>query len=287
MKKRRYSIEVDGNEIIAETDGVQAHVNFKITIDAIGNRSLCDLTISNMTDTTVNSVFKRGAVISLRAGYSDNINYIFTGIIRNVFKGRDGATTSTQILARGGSLEKRLINVSLGKNSKLTTVLGSIADALGYNLVVTDSDFTDSIYTNGYAVTGDPMDLLNRLQTAWDFRYSIENDSLVVFKVETGRSLPVRKVNMINGLEGVPEVTEVGIDFTTRLDPKLKIGAKVEMDTTYKSFNFSGVYYPTQLQEFAGSGTYTIMSIVYNGDNYSNVWSVTCKCYSSKYVEIN
>lgn len=286
MRTRRYSIEIDDTEIIGETSGVQAHVNFNIQINAIGNVTLCDLSVSNLTETTVNTAFKKGAVLAFRAGYEDNINYIFRGIIRNVFRYRDGATTRTQIIARGGDLEKNIINVSLGMNSKLSTVLQSIADAMGYNLVITKSDFED-VYTTGYAVTGNPWSMLHKLAEAWDFKFAIENDSIVIFKVENGRSIPTRQVNMINGLEGVPEVTEVGVDFTTRLDPKLKIGAKVELDTSYKSFNFSGVYYPTQLQDFAGSGEYTIMKITYVGDNYSNTWSTQCKCYSAKYVEIN
>jgi hypothetical protein len=287
MKQRVFEIEVDDKIIIAENpSGVQARVQFDITVDALGNITLCDLNLSNMPEEIINSVFKRGAVLAIRAGYEDNIDYIFRGIIRNVFKGRETATTYTQILARGGDLEKKAINLALGQNVKLSEILQSLADALGYKLLVTKSDFTD-VYPTGYSMTADPYKMLKRLSLEWDFNWSIEQNNLVIFKVKTGRKAPTKIINMRSGLEGIPEVTDVGANFSVRLDPSIKIGNKIELDTKYKSFNFSGVYYPTPLQDVAGSGEYTIMKIVYSGDNYGQQWTTRCVGYDADYVEID
>lgn len=96
MKQRVYSIEVDGKEIIEETSsGEQFRVQFEVTVDALGAITLCDLTLTNLAKETINSTFKRGAILAIRAGYTDNIDYIFKGLIRNVFRGRQNATTTT------------------------------------------------------------------------------------------------------------------------------------------------------------------------------------------------
>lgn len=287
MKQRVYQVEVDDKIIVKETtSGVQCRVQFTVTIDALGHVTLCDLNLSNLAESTINAVFKRGAVLALRAGYNNNSDYIFRGIIRNVFRYRDGATTTTQILARGGDLEKSVINKALGKNALLSEILQSLADALGYPLLINKSEFSDK-YITGYSMTGDPYTYLDNLANAHEFNWAVEGNRLVVFKVATGRSQSVRTINMRSGLEGVPEVTEVGADFSVRLTPSIKIGERIELDTKYKSFNFSGVYYPTQIQDGAGVGEYTIMKIVHSGDNYGDAWSTRCTGYSAKFVVIN
>lgn len=286
MKQRVYQIEVNDKVIIAENaSGVQARVQFEITVDAVGNITLCDLNLSNLAESTINAVFNRGAVLAIRAGYEDNIDYIFRGIIRQVFRGRDGATTYTNILARGGELEKRMINKALGKNAQLAEILQTLADALGYKLIITKSQFAD-VYPTGYSMTGDPYKYLRDLAKSWKFDWSIENDSLVIFKVKDGRKAPKKIINMLNGLEGIPEVTDVGVNFSVRMDPSIKIGNKIELDTKYKSFNFSGVYYNNELQDVAGSGVYTVMKIVYSGDNYGQAWTARCVGYRADFVEV-
>jgi hypothetical protein len=279
MKQRVYQIEINDKVIIAEnSSGVQARAQFDITVNAVGNITLCDLNLSNLAESTISTAFKRGAVLAIRAGYEDNIDYVFRGIIRQVFRGRSGATTYTNILARGGNLEKNAINRALGENAKLSEILQELADALGYKLNITKSEFAD-VYPTGYSITQDPMKLLRDLAYSWNFYWSIENDSLVIFKVENGRKAPKKIINMQNGLEGIPEVTDVGVNFSVRMDPSIKIGSRIELDTKYKSFNFSGVYYNNQLQDAAGSGSYTVMEIVHSGDNYGQSWTTRVTSY--------
>ena len=191
MKQRVFQIEVDDRVLIAENpSGKQFRVQFDITVDALGHVTYCDFVISNLKEETINAMFKRGAVFAVRAGYVDNIDYIFRGIIRNVFRERDGADTNTRIIARGGDLEKSIINKSLGKNAQLSEILQSLADAMGYKLVINKSEFSDK-YITGYAMTGDPFNYLTRLATSHDFHWTIEANKLVVFKVAGGRNVPV------------------------------------------------------------------------------------------------
>lgn len=299
MKQRHFSLDIDGQVIIdtlngaafqpnVSGEGVQPYVAFDVTIDALGHVTYCDLSLANLAEETINVLFKRGAVIGLRAGYADNMDYIFTGIVRNVFRSREQSTTFTQIIARGGELSKNHINVSLGEKAKLSEIIKSISSAMGYPLVFTESEFTEE-YVTGYTMTGNPETALDKLARAHDFNWTVENERLIVFRVEQGRKSPTKTINMLNGLEGVPELTEVGVDFSVRMDPSIKIGARIELDTTYRSFNFSNVYYENPLQDISGSGEYTVMKITHSGDNGagSSTWTTRCSGYRSNYVSVS
>lgn len=299
IRKRAYAIEINDRTLIDTTDpaltdnenitaeGQQPHIEFDITIDALGHISLCDLSISNITQETSEAVFNIGSTLSFRCGYNDNIDYIFSGIIRNVFRYKDGATTTTQIIARAGKLRKSIINKSLGKNVKLSAIIKELSDAMGYALVFTKADFSD-VMVSGYSMTGDPWIILSKLAYAYKFSYSLENDKLVIFKTDSGRQIPKKTINIQSGLEGMPERTEVGIDFSVRIDPSIKIGMKVDLDTTYQSFNFSNVYYLENLLERFAQGDYTVMQIKHSGDNApsSNKWTTHVTGYLANRVSI-
>ena len=287
MRQRVYSVLIDGKELIEiNPSGVQARIQFEVTVDALGAITLCDMTLSNLKQETINYAFKRGAVLELIAGYEDNYGYIFKGVIRNVFKGRNVATTTIQVLARGGALEKGVVNISLGENAKLSEILKEVVSAAGFSLVFYESDYSD-VYTTGYSITADPRVVLNQLAKAWRFRWAIENDSIIIFRQSQPRRSPTKVINMNSGMEGIPEVTEVGVNFSVRLDPSIRIGSLVTLDTEYKSFNFSGVYYPTGLQDVQGTGEYTVKKIVFSGDNYGLNWNTKVEGWLQNAQEIN
>ncbi len=285
MRSRRWELIIDDTVVIAETDSYQFRTQFDVSIDSMGHISYLDMIVSNLTEDTANKFFKKNAVIGLRAGYADSIDYIFKGRIRNVLREREGATTNTRIIARGGDLDRVKINASLGKNTKLSKILETIAEAMGYPLVYTASDFTDE-YVTGYSMTGNAEEYLSELAETHSFEWVIENSKLVIFSAASERKSTVIEYDMFNGLEGIPELTEVGIDFSVRLSPKLKIGAKIKVTSEFKTFNYSNVYFQ-DVAPNAGSGEYAVFKIQHSGDNYGNTWTSKVTGYRSSYSESN
>lgn len=283
MRSRRFEIIVNDETVIEETDGNQFHIRFDVTIDAMGHISYCDLVISNLSDATINKFFKTGAVLGLRAGYADTIDYIFRGRIKNVFKEREGATVNARIVARGGSLDKTKVNSSLGENTKLSKILQTIADETGYSLVYTESDFTHN-YVTGYSMTGAAEEYLNELAETHDFNWVVESDRLIITLNSSSRNTGITEFDMFTGLEGIPELTEVGIDFRVRLSPKLKIGAMVKVVSEFKTFNYSNIYFQ-DVPASQGSGTYKMFKLVHSGDNYGAEWTTKVTGYKSGYSE--
>ena len=45
------------------------------------------------------------------------------------------------------------------------------------------------------------------------------------------------------GMEGIPIITEIGVDVNVRLNPKINIGGRFEVESEFASFNFSNIYF--------------------------------------------
>jgi len=274
---RRFEILIDDEIFIAETGGRQFRIQFEIIVEYGGAISYCDLAIFGLSKESANKLFKRGAVLSIRAGYVDNIDYIFRGKIKNVLKEREGADVITRLLSRGGSQDKKTISRSLGENTELTTIIKACADAMGYALTINSDDFVDiPPYMRGYTMTGDPKRYLDKLSKAHGFSYAIENDRIVVIGEGSFRKNTLIEVSQKTGMEGIPEVTEVGCDVSVRLNPALKIGARIDVQSELSTFNFSNIYFQN-IPEQAGKGVYRIFKIEHSGDSYRDTWTTKIK----------
>lgn len=272
---RRWGIDIDGEPFIVPTAGRQFKCTFEILHDFGGFTSYADIKVMNLTEDTANKAFQRGKSITFRAGYVDSIDIIFKGVIRNVIRGRDGATTSIQLICRGGKLtdEQSMVNETLGANTKLTDIIRTCGTALGYPITMDDTQFEDvEPYIYGYSMQGDPRVYLDKLAATHNFSYVVENDKLVVVRKGSYRDGTVHVISQFTGMEGIPELTEVGADVTTRLNPKIRIGGRFRIESNLATFNFSNLYF-RDIPESAGQGEYNIFRVSYTGDTWGDAWS--------------
>ena len=273
--KRRWSVEIDGEVLIPEMAERQFKATFQILHDFGGFTSYADIAIYNLSKDTINKALKRGKNIIFKAGYDGSVDTIFSGTVRNVFPERVGPNTITRLICRGGKLadEQPQVNETLGVNTKLTEIIRACGASLGYPIVMDDAQFADvDPYPFGYTLQGDPRVYLDELAQAHKFDYIIENERLVVVRQGYTRQGDVHVVSQFTGMEGIPEISEVGVDVVTRLNPKLRIGGKFRIESELATFNFSNLYF-RDVPETAGQGEYKIIKIEYTGDTWGDAWS--------------
>ena len=273
--KRRWSLTVDGEELIEQTDGRQFKCTFTILHDFGGFTSYADISIYNLSTDTANKAFKRGKTLSFKAGYEDLIDKIFSGTLRNIIRERRGPDTITRLICRGGKLvdEQPQVNDTLGVDTKLTQIIRACGAPLGYPIVMDDSQFADvDPYIYGCTLQGDPRVYLDELAQTHGFDYIIENERLVVVRRGYTRQGDVHVVSQFTGMEGIPEISEVGVDVVTRLNPKIRIGGKFRVESELATFNFSNLYF-RDIPESAGQGEHKIIKIEYTGDTWGDAWS--------------
>ena len=272
---RLFEILVDDQTIIEPSTGRQFRVVFDITLDFGGAASYADISIYNITNDTAQKAFKKGSIIGFKAGYVDNIDFIFKGSIVNIFREREGASIVTRIVARSHTAMKTNINQTLGKNAKLTAIIKACADGMGYPLVIKESDFANAQnYPRGYVLNGDPRVYMDELSKTNNFDYVITNGRMIVTPKNAVRDGDLFVVSRYTGMEGIPIITEIGVDVNIRLNPKINIGGQFKVESEFASFNFSNIYFqdvPAQ----AGKGIYKVQRLSHSGDSWGDNWSST------------
>lgn len=271
---RVWEILIDDKTFIAATEGRQFRMTFNVLIDFGGSISYADIAIYNLSNETASKAFKKGSTVGIRAGYSDTVDFIFKGRITNILYERDGASTITRIIARGGTQpETQSVNKTLGAGVSLVNIIKELSTAIGYPLVINEADFSDvSPYIRGKVLYGDPRVYLDQLAETHKFTYTIDNDRLIVVGGSSYREGQPFIVSEFTGMEGIPEITEVGVDVTLRLTPKIKIGGRVDIQSKLRTFNFSNIYFQ-DIPESAGTGIYRVFRLNHTGDSYGDVWS--------------
>jgi hypothetical protein len=254
---------------------------FNILVDFGGFTSYADIAIYNLSTDTANNVIKKGIEISLTAGYQDNYGVIFTGNVNNVLYERNGADTVTRIIARGGKLaDAQSINKTMPKNSKVTDIIRELVKAMNYEIIINDKDFEkENIYIRPKVLNGDPRVQLDNLAQTHKFSYTFDvNNKIVVVKNDSKKKgLPV-VLSQFTGMEGIPEITEVGVDVVSRLNPAITIGGEVDIQSNLKTFNFSNLYFQ-DIPPAAGTGIYRIFKLRHSGDTWGDDWTTKITGY--------
>lgn len=271
---RVWELLIDDKTFIAVTEGRQFRLVFNILIDFGGSISYADIGIYNLSNETASKAFKTGSNVSIKAGYTDTIDFIFKGRITNILYERQGADTVTRLIARGGSQQAtQSIEKTLGAGVRLPEILKELATALGYPLEINNDDFSNvPPYLRGKVLHGDPRQYLDSLADTHKFGYLVENDRLIIVGNKSFRGGPPLVVSEITGMEGIPEITETGADVSLRLTPKVKIGGRIDIQSEFKTFNFSNAYFQN-IPPAAGTGIYRVYRIAHTGDTYGDTWT--------------
>lgn len=273
---RRFQVELDGVVVLEAREGRQFKATFEILQDFGAYNSFADLALFNLADETKN-LFKKDAVLTIKAGYVDAFDVVFKGPINNIFPDRQGATPLIRIFARGGraALGVGLVNTTFGKNTTVTSMIKELASTLDYPLVMNPVNFSDiAPYARGYVMSGDPRDILNTLAKAHDFHWTVENGRIIVLRSAETRLGVMHVIDMTSGMEGRPSVTETGVEVSTRLNPSFKIGDRMLIKSMYKSINFGNVYFQ-DVKPTDGEGEYKIQRMVVSGDTFGDAWTNT------------
>lgn len=270
---RRYEISIDDQVFITGGEGRQFRVTFEILHDFGGFNSFCDIAINNLTYSTAAKAFKKGSKISIRAGYEDFEDIIFTGFVKNILRESANPGIITRIVCKSGTVEPKSINKTMGVGVGVVTAFKEIAAAMGYPLIINSSDFADTPkFKTGKSLNGDPRAILDEMANSYGFNYIVENGKLIIVKNGKTRNTTPHIVSQFTGMEGIPEITEIGVDVVVRLEPKLKIGGVITIESKFKTFNFSNIYYQ-DVKESDGTGNYKIMKIAHSGDSHGDTWS--------------
>lgn len=265
-------------------------VTFRIQRGDFQTPNSADVRIYNIADNTANRITKEFTRIVVQAGYEGNYGLIFDGTIKQARKGRvDARDSYVDIVAADGdqAYNYSVMALSLTAGATPRDAVEAFTKAMAEHGV--SAGYVPELSTNGSArgrvYYGMTREELREWAEVQDCLWSIQDGKLTLIPKTSYVPGDVPLISPQTGLVGVPEQTQNGIQMRVLLNPALKIGQRVRLDSTVNPFRF-GLDVQSQASNalIASSnktnadGLYYVMSAEHSGDTRGNAWYTELTC---------
>lgn len=296
MSVRQYGRKLS---LIVGTDGngielADLRVKFTIRRGDLQTPNAADVRIYNVSAQTAVRLEREFTQVIIQAGYEGNFGLIFTGTIKQSKRGRESATDSyIDIVAADGDQAYNFATMSLSLAAGCTPYdqLSAIQIALrdmargaiqpGYY-----PELSRNGRVRGIVHYGMVRDELRDFAEQNDCLWSIQDGKLTL--IPRAGYIPGQPVLISpqSGLVGVPEVTQNGIEMRILLNPGVRIGQLVKLDSTINPYRYSlnkdsqadNAALSTSNTKTNADGLYYVMNADHTGDTRANEWYTDLTC---------
>lgn len=304
---RKFSLIVgDGaeDELGKGIEFAELRVTFSIHRGDTQTPNSADIRIYNVNAQTANKLENEFTRVIVQAGYEGNFGLIFDGTIKQARSGRVSATDSyVDIVAADGDRLYNFANMklSLAAGSKPDDALdgfiqsmataaaaasGKSIEAEAKRLKGYRPELSKNGCVRGMVFYGMARDELREFAEQNDCTWSIQDGKLVLIPLTSFIPSETVLVSPETGLVGVPEQTAGGIRARVLLNPAIRIGQRIKLDSTINAYRFP-LGHGVQAENFATSimgakfnwdGLYYVMSAEHSGDSRGNDWYTDITC---------
>lgn len=241
--KRKVEVEIKGQNSTKKISGLK--ISFSVSKNNEATPNDAEIKIYNLSDETRKSLDGENISIELKAGYEGlngdggNIETIFIGNVKKVTQEIQKPDIITSITAGDGEKKYRNKRHTKGypEGTKLKTVVQDITKSLDLGKGSLDA-IPDITYNSGVTLQGLCRDHLDNIARSNDLEWSIQDEKLQIIKRDGFTKDSVLVISPTSGLIGSPNKTKKGVEFTSLLQPQLKIGRKVEIKSRFISGKF-------------------------------------------------
>ncbi len=287
---RRYRLKLGrdsgGRVYEMNPDGDGLRITFQIIHFAGNAFSVAEITIYNTSAYSTrqmlgDGIAKKYEFISLEAGYASTFGSVFLGQITNVQKVMEdgGSTRGVKFFCRSQAKERdeRIINLTLSPETDPVQIIEECAQRFGGEIQFF-GDFADlKRRSGGTVLQGSPIACMNELASTWEFDWMIENGATKIIKKGFAMPNEVFVINAASGMIGSPVVTDTEVGIRCTLNPKLKLGNTIKLESMAPQFEFSGAFF-YEVPRTIGEGFYRINSLAILGDSHGDEWETQISC---------
>lgn len=265
-------------------------VTFHIRRGDVQTPNSADIRIYNVSDATANRVTKEFTRIVLQGGYDGNFGILFDGTIKQARRGRlDAKDTYIDIAAADGDQFYNFAPISLSLADGAAKPSDMIQLFLKYMPGSIVRGYIPELSTNapvrGRVYYGMLRDELSEFAAQNDCLWSIQDGQLTLIPLTSYIPGEPVLLSPATGVIGQPEQTQNGISVRTLLNPSVKIGQLVKLDSTINPFRYGlDVRSQAQLSNLALSiktnadRLYYVMNVDHHGDTRGNEFYSDLTC---------
>lgn len=245
-------------------------VVFQITKSITKAANTAEIVVYNMSQSTRVYSQQKNMQVFLAAGYDEGLSttpqlkLIYSGDILSQPTSKAKGDVLTKYEA--GDSVKILQDARISKSFKSGTTVATVIDELKKQLTgVSNGELQNLLgkaFPNGYSAHGLVRDQLDVMALKTDTLWSIQDGKLQFLKVDGSTSEKAVFLTSDTGLIGSPSqkkinvygVEKIGIDFVSLLQPEIKPGRKIDIDSEFVS------------------GIFTCLKVVHRGDTGDGPW---------------
>lgn len=271
------------------TDIENLRIDFSVVKDIRFEPNTAEIQVYGLSEEHSNALSQRydinqalyGALIRLYAGYlgNDSVRLLFEGNICKAEtddsgEGLDVTYIRAMHLIRniaGGTVQKTFV-----KGDKISDAMELLAESHGKKLTAKQKAFIDSTlgdqatFKKKFTVDGSIQEVHEKFSNRFKdklYIYFDESGPQFLSPGESNGDEPI-KLSKDSGMEGRPQITEIGANVTLKLDTRIRNGTPIHIKSRVtKSLS------PTQ--DYA---TFIIEKITHRGSNYEGQFSTELKC---------
>lgn len=280
--KREYELAFrasDGFEkvLTQKADKLGLMIDFNITKSITSTPNMATIGITNPGPDTIATLQKEG-VVSLKAGYEDDIALILSGDKQSAYYSSDGGTQRIELKVLEGVGGYKDLQIS--KNYSLgTTSLDIINDLVNFIIgAIPSVDSVDTyiiahanVYIEPQVVFGQALDLLKKFLEPLRYEYFINNGVLQILPVNGFTRAFQVPVNSSTGMIGSPKPI-----MQTDKTKKARNGIEIQSILNY-NFDIGRTILVNSKE--INNEIFKIESVIFSGNSFDGDWISNIKAY--------
>lgn len=176
-------------------------VEFSVPFDDDMEPNEAEITVYNLSSNTINQL-KKGAALSIEAGYKGDTGVIFRGYITKVKTRNDGTDKVTTIYALDDIKDHTMTSLSFAKNTKASYILQTLLQKTRIP-VASFKPRRDHTYKDAETVDGDLMEAIKQYAEVCGISVYVSNGQIYARHIKEGDNLNFN-VSSDTGMIGSP-----------------------------------------------------------------------------------
>lgn len=256
---------------VSSTYPVPLHITFSLEKSDLETQNTGKIEVWNLSKAHIAELEKTNCIVSLRAGYGNNMALIFAGYVSFVSTVMDGADRKTTIEVLDSLTEARNTYISLSYNGTVNwkTIFDDVASQIGCAVVYSyNAQFAN--VSNGYSYVGLAKNVLTKGCDCCGMSWSIQNGVLHIKRSGDSISQTGYQISADTGMIESPEkvvITNADDTDTNTIgyDVSYLLNGAIDVDDYVK------------LVSDTVTGYFYVYSLLISGDNMKGDWLCTAR----------